>query len=713
MGRNDALTAVSTPISKLRPPRVRHAEITRASLLEDPRLGACEVLVICAPAGYGKSTLAIQWASNEQRPIVWVTVDESDDDPAVLVSTLCSALSHHVPQFRSPEFILGEPALSRLVIPALVSAVAEIDAPLTVVLDDVHLLTSAGARKVLKALTEALPVGSQIAFAGRSMHAIPLPLWRGQGRVAEVLSADLAFSEHETAAAVASLHGNLPASKVLDASAGWPVAVFLLSQSPAAQSVSNIEEFIEAEVLQQMPTDLRDFVMATAAMGTVNAELAEAVTGHERSAALLAEAITTVLIARDGSGWYRYHPLLQECVLDIWRRDDPARLSQVQARAALWYLDAGHTESAVLHAIDSGDAQTMGRIVWPAARIALLTGRVNTVLTWLDRIGTRTIDSVPDLSLTAAWAHVSAGNFGLVLRHGAQAMSLMPRDWLTHPQDFSIGPHLALLQGVTHLGTHTPRQALEMTLVAQTWIGAHDPVYPLAVSCVALNQALVGEPAASATFEQALAMAQAAGVASTEVECRSLLGMLLMVQGAESAGADHVAAAEQVWAFHDLAKMKTTGGILALAGVALASLRSRESDVREAIAAHRSGVDELTQVLPWYRALSGAVLAFASVRLGDHPAYHEYVSWCTKSEGLCGQWLAKAEQEYAGATPLARLTPAEMRVWELLKGRMTLNEIAGALFLSRETVKSHTGSIYRKLGVASRREAQELAETWR
>lgn len=711
MTRSESLTSVSTPVSKLRPPRVRHAEITR-DLLNDPRLGACEVLAICAPAGYGKSTLAIQWASAEQRPVIWVTVDESDDDPAILLTTLCSALSHHIDRFQAPEFIAAEPALSKLVLPAFVQAVAAIDSPITVVIDDVHHLTSTSARKVLKALTEALPVGSQIAFAGRSMRAIPLPLWRGQGRVVEVLPPDLAFSDEETAAAVASFPGNLDASDVLRASDGWPVAVFLLSQTPEAQWMANIDEFIEDEVLQQMPEDLRTFVMATAAVGTVNAELAAYVTGNETASGLLADSITTVLIARDENGWYRYHPLLQDCVLGLWRRTDPAGLSQVQARAAIWYLEAGQIETAVLHAIESGDPETMGRIVWPAARIALLTGRISTVLAWLDRIGARTVDCVPDLCLTAAWANVAGGDFGSALRYTTQTIRLMPSDWLNHPQDFSIGPHLALLLGVSTLGTDNSLRSLELAKAAHAWIDVTDPVHALATTVLALNQALVGEPIALATFEQAVALAQVGITASSEVESRCLLGLLQMVQGRESAGCDNVGVAEQVWAFHDLAKMKSTRGILALARVAAASLRGREPDVREAIAGHAGGVEELSQVFGWYRGLSGAVLAFASARLGDHGAYHEYLQWCPDREGLFGQWAAKAEQEYASATPLTRLTPAELRVWELLKGRMTLNEIAGALFLSRETVKSHTGSIYRKLGVASRREAQELAESW-
>lgn len=712
MARNDSLSAISTPRSKLRPPRVRHTEITRTALLERLLGTDCDVLAICGPAGYGKSTLAIQWASASQRTVIWVTIDESDDDAVVLITTLCSALSQQVPSFRVPDFIVAEPALTRLVLPAFVSSVAAIETPLTLVLDDVHLLSSESARKVLKALANALPIGSQIAFVGRSMQAIPLPLWRGQGRAAEILAEDLSFSEQETAAAVADFDAKVRPNDVHTASGGWPVAVFLLSQSSQARWVANVAEFIEAEVLQAMPPELRTFVMATAAVGSVNAELAACVSGRDSAGALLAETVTTVLIARDENGWYRYHPLMQECVRQVWGRDDPAGLATVQAKAARWYLQNGHPDAAVVHAIESGDLETMGHVVWPAAKAALLAGRVETVQGWLQRIGSGCVDSQPELSMTAAWANVSAGDFGSVLRHGIQTLRLMPDDWLTHPQDFSMGSHLALLQAATHLGMANPGQALEVAQAANATIGTDDEVHSLAVEILGLNQALVGEPAALMTAEHAVALAHTAGIASTEVEARAVHALVQIAYGQQSAGCDNIVTAQQVWAFHDLAKMKSTGALLRLASVALASLRGREQEVRQAIAVHLSGLDEISGVFAWYRPLSGAVLAFASARIVDHSSYHEYLSWCHSREGLFGQWVGMAELEYASTTPLSHLTPAEVRVWELLKGRMTLNEIAGALFLSRETVKSHTGSIYRKLGVASRREAQELAEAW-
>ena len=710
----EQVVASTTPLSKLRPPHVRHTEITRHRLIDDERLATREVVTFCAPAGYGKSTLAIQWASRSARPVAWVTLDESDNDPVVLVNTLSAALAHAVTGFVPVTQVAGdEPTFTHDVLPSFACAVSGLDSPVTVVFDDVHILDSSATTRVIKTLVDALPIGSQVAFAGRSMSVVPLPLWRGQGRTWELYADDLRFSASETAAAVAGFGRKDPGGQdIHEASAGWPVAVFLLSQASSVRSLTNVEEFIEAEVLAPMAAEVRDFVMCTAALGTVNVDLATAVTGSPTAARFLSEAITTVLIAPGEHGWYRYHPLMQDAVLDLWRRTDPYRLAQLQAAAATWYLGQGLLDTAVSYAISSGDGPTLGHVVWAAGQVALLQGRTQTVLGWLNRISSATIDAEPELSMTAVWANVVAGDYGNVLRHAEQTQFLMPGDWMEHPADFSIGAHLALFMATSHAGVTGPVQALKLAEVARDCVDPTDPLMPLCTLILGLNQALTWQPQARQTLQESEALALATAAApSTRVEALCMLGLLLLVQGDEQAGCASIDDARTQFTINDLGQMGTTTGVLLLAEVALACHRGGPAEIRQAIDRQQTVGAQIAPILQWYRSLSGGVLAFASVRIRDHDAYHDYVTWC-QGDGLCRQWAVKAQLQFAAETPLTQLTPAELRVWELLKSRMTLNEIAGSLYLSRETVKSHTGSIYRKLGVSSRREAQDLADNW-
>jgi DNA-binding CsgD family transcriptional regulator len=243
-----------------------------------------------------------------------------------------------------------------------------------------------------------------------------------------------------------------------------------------------------------------------------------------------------------------------------------------------------------------------------------------------------------------------------------------------------------------------------------------DPTRALAALLSGLNLALIGDPTAEQVMHRAAALAKSSGISSSEVESLTLLGLLHMVHGRDTDGCASIERAVSVYAFHDLERMLTTSGVLAIGRVALFALRGGAADIREAIAAVNAALPGLADLMPWYRPLAGGVLAFACAHTGDMDGFRQYVTWCDETEtadsALCRLWASRARQEHAVASPLQQLSPAELRVWELLKGRMTLSEIAAQLFLSRETVKSHTVSIYRKLGVASRRDAQDLADYW-
>ncbi len=719
-GRSDFRTA--TPGSKLRPPRVRHSEITRLAILEEDRVSRAEVLAITAPPGYGKSTVAVQWAARTQRPVVWLTCDETDADSLVLMDDLQAAMNHGAPGYRWPPgpLTVEEPAFSRHVLPGFLSSVNALQ-PVTVVLDDAHLISQTPARQLLKMFVNALPDGSQVALVGRSLQGLPLPLWRGQGRVADISADDLRFTVAETREALGHfVEGpvtDTTALQVHEATDGWPVAVYLMSQAgPGARSLSTIEEFIEVEVLGPMGRELRSFVTCTAALGSVTVDLATTATGQHRAGHFLGEAITTVLIHKTQDDWYRYHPLLQECATSILAREDPDTLRHVRGAAALWHLEQGHIEQAVQLALACGDPLVLGTVLWPAAQISLLQGRARTVEAWLEIVGEKTILATPALGMTAAWTYLSLSDFGAVLRYVDAAVRRMPPDWQQDLSASDIAPHLAVLLATTAPGANGQQEATDLARAAVARIPDEDPIRALSTLVAGLNMALLGDPAAITVVARAAALAKTTGIPSTEVEARVILGLLHMVAGDDTAGCEQVEAADSIYAFHDLRAMMSTTGILVLGRVGLLAFRGRHEDSRVAMAELDRFTSRLTPTFPWFRSLAGGVLAFSCARHGDLDDFSRYLSWCDETEvvggGLCQRWAARARQEYAVSCPLRHLSPAELRVWELLKGRMTLSEIAGVLFLSRETVKTHTVSIYRKLGVSSRRDAQDLAEAW-
>lgn len=711
MGTVNHLTEVITPVSKLRPPRVRHAEITRERILADDRLRTCDILAVCAPAGYGKSTLAIQWASRCENPAVWISLDESDSDPLVLLNTLTAGLQRTLDAFRPPDqrITAEEPVFSHRILPGFLAAVAALDSPFTIVVDDLHLIKGAATRRILTSFVDSAPPGSQVAFVGRSLNAIPLPLWRGQGRVVELFTDDLRFTEEEAGQAIQAFHGTAAPTQVMSATHGWPVAIYLLSQASSTREMEDVIELIESEVLLPMRPELREFVMSTAALGAVDRNLAEAVTANRSSARLLREALSSVLLAASDDGWYTYHPLLQEAARTALHRDDPERLSRLFADAAVWHLGRGHAEAAVRFALACSDGTVTGQVVWQVAYVALLHGRTQTVRDWLEQIGPDTIAEHPELSMAAAWANVAACDYGHVLRHADQTVALMPKDWLEHPADFSIGLPLTLLLALTHRGLRSAQEAVELARMTANLVAPTDAMAPLARLVLATDLALVGDPEAERAFQDAIALARASSITTTEIEGRCVSGLWLIGMGRDIAGYERLSSAVDMFEGNDLGQMSSTAAFVSLARVALASRRGASREVHDEVREQVSLSEEIQQIFPWFRPLSAGVQAFASVQAGDFAGYEKYAAWFSH-EGLCGLWAAKAEQAKSANAPASVLTPAEQRVWDLLRGRMTLGEIAGALYLSRETVKSHTSSIYRKVGVTSRRELQDLAE---
>jgi LuxR family maltose regulon positive regulatory protein len=543
-------------------------------------------------------------------------------------------------------------------------------------------------------------------------------LWRGQGLLREITADDLSFTRAETWEAIRAFGADDSfLDDVFSTTQGWPAGVLLLSQrGGSARSMSHVHEFIEAEVLEPLPPDLRSFLCDTAVLGTVTADLAVEITGEHTAVELLERHFDSVLIHDVGLETYHFHPLLEDCARSIYARQDPQRLQNITSRAATWHLERGHLELAVHLALTSGDWQTMGQVIWPAARLSLLQGRTATVLGWLDVAGERAVHAVPELSLTAAFAHLATGHLGHVMRYTRMTSATVPNDWRTDVGADDVRSHLALLIAITHFGLDDLNEAVDLSRSAVAAFDPDNPIQALGHLALALNLALIGDPQADEEFHVAAAISRAVGLASTEAESHCLHGLWQVAMGSDTAACENLESALTTYAFHDLKTMASTSGVIALGRVALAAVRGNERDVAEAITQQLSIDPELGVILPWYRPMSGAILALASIRRGDLDGYREYVSWCEDSNapaaGMCTLLTARAHRGYSSASPLAELSPAERRVWDLLMGRMTLAEIGRTLFLSRETVKSHTAAIYRKLNVQSRRQAQELAETW-
>src|SRR5207344_2186358 len=189
--------------SKLRRPVLRPGTVRRSLLIErlacgDPR----PIVSVVAPPGYGKTTLLSQWAERNGQAFAWVSVDEADNDPKVLLSYVAAALDAVEPIDGRVFDALASPVSSvpGSVVPRLEAAFWSMTTHVVLVLDDVHLLRDRECRDALSVMAEHVPAGSRMVLASREQPPLRLARLRAEGRVAEIRVADLSLPKEQAAA---------------------------------------------------------------------------------------------------------------------------------------------------------------------------------------------------------------------------------------------------------------------------------------------------------------------------------------------------------------------------------------------------------------------------------------------------------------------------------------------------------------------------------
>jgi hypothetical protein len=229
--------AVELAASKLRPPLVPPGSVRRPALIDRLRQGrSFPVMSVVAPAGYGKTTLLSQWAELDGQAFAWVSLDERDNDPKVLLTYVAEALNAVEPVAQRVFDALASPGSSvpGSVVPRLGSALASMTSPVALVLDDVHVLDNPECRAAMPVLADHVPNGSQLVLAGRDAPPVPVARLRAAGRILEVGPRDLALTLAEASALLREAGITLGREDVAELhrrTEGWPAGLYLAALS--------------------------------------------------------------------------------------------------------------------------------------------------------------------------------------------------------------------------------------------------------------------------------------------------------------------------------------------------------------------------------------------------------------------------------------------------------------------------------------------------
>jgi LuxR family transcriptional regulator, maltose regulon positive regulatory protein len=337
--------------------------------------------VVTGPPGAGKTTALASWAAAGLTPVrvAWVTLDDYDNHPGSFWSHVMKALRQAgVPLDDTLPAVPHSRASGRAFLPRLTSALATLDPPLVLVLDDLHLLTASKPLAELAYVLRYARPGLHLVAAARIDPHFPLHRHRLAGELTEIRAADLAFTAGEADLLMAQHGLTLPAGAVnliTERVGGWAAGLRLAALSLDGHPdpglfIKNLTaednaltSYLVDEVLDAQPPAQRELMLRTSILDRVSADVAGALTGDDQAGRTLAElARSGGFVQPLGHGWYRYHPLLAEVLRLKLRLETPDRTPGLHRQAASWYQRNGSLEKAVAHAAAVND--------WPlAARI--------------------------------------------------------------------------------------------------------------------------------------------------------------------------------------------------------------------------------------------------------------------------------------------------------------------------------------------------------
>lgn len=437
--RKASATAGGLPrivLTKTVPPVTNRLRIERARLIDLLQEAAPRRLILLkAPAGYGKTTLAVDWRERLQRAgavTAWLGLDDSDNEASAYAYHLGSALHRAAPELgQSAIDLLAETRLvaARNVLTAVINAVAESDDEIYLFLDDYHAIADTGTHELTAFLLRYAPSNFHLVVMSRTDPPLPVSQLRLADEVVELDVAHLRFTLDETRQFLgAELSPRLAPADVCrlhDATEGWAAALQLAritvrnSGDPATtiRSFSGASRQISAYIQDTLATqadEIVDFLLKTAILDRLHGSLCQAVTGIARSAELLKalDHQQLLLVTLDEhEGWYRYHHLMGDYLRDRLQARLADQIPDLHRRAYAWHAERQDWARAVHHAMSANNLEQAMAFVRRGALDLVDKGDLLTLLAWERQLPDELMHGQVGIKLALAWGMALVNRF--------------------------------------------------------------------------------------------------------------------------------------------------------------------------------------------------------------------------------------------------------------------------------------------------------------
>jgi LuxR family transcriptional regulator, maltose regulon positive regulatory protein len=722
--------------SKLTIPDVRRGSVSRTALVNRLRAaGAFPTVVVVAPAGYGKTTVLAQWAAKDARPFAWLSIDERDNDPVVLLRHLAAALDSIDPiESRLVEALASEqPSVWGAVMPRLAAHLASGGSPFVLVLDDVDLLESEDAIAIIATLIENLPPRSMAALAGRSQPKLPVASYRAGGPLLEFGAYELALSRREAEMLLRACAVELEEDamvELLQRTEGWATGIYLtalaardcpelLDRPDGGVHIGGddryLADYIEAECMSELSPKLHEFLRRSSILEKMCGPLCDAVLERSDSAVALAalERLNLFLVPLDRHReWYRCHRFFRDLLRRKLVDEEPELVPVLNARAAEWFEAHDGPESALGYARAAGDTDGAARILSSIALKVHQSGRAATLESWLRPFDDdEQLEQYPAVAINGCRTHAVRGR----PEEAERWLEAAERGVASRRKGVaSVRPCIAVMRSA--MCASGPAQMRTDAVAARSKLRRGATWRPSALLVEGAAAILLGDDAkADSILEEATLEAERTDSNETRVMA---LGERSVLAGARGDFQEAEGLAVEACELVEDTELKSySTSALALAASARAMLRhGKWEKARHQLTLAQNLLPSLTSALPWLAIQVRLEVGYACVTMRDRKGAQRMLEEARTildakpklgvlSAGVDALAAEVDDMPADGSSGNSALTAAELRLLPLLSTHLSFREIGERLFVSRNTIKTQAISVYRKLGVSSRSEA--------
>ncbi|HET7245802.1 MAG TPA: LuxR C-terminal-related transcriptional regulator [Streptosporangiaceae bacterium] len=737
----------------------------RITELIDRGLRRCPLTVVTGPPGAGKTMALAMWAAARSGPVAWLSLDEYDNRrPGVFWAYLAAALRRAgvaLPR-ALPSAGRGRTA-EHLFLLRLAEALSAHEPPVLLVLDDFHVMTQPKVLEGLDFLLRNAGPGLRLVICSRMDPLLPLHRYRLAGELAEIRASDLAFTVAEAGLLLARHGIALPADSLeylTQRTEGWAAGIRLAALSmdghpDPGQFVkmltaedNALTSYLIEEVLGAQPPEVQEVLLCTSILEHVSSDCAGELTGNSRAAGILkALAHANAFVRPIGGGWYRYHTMVAEVLRLKLRHRSPDRIPGLHQRAAHWYQRHGCLTDAVRHAVRADDWQFAAAVVIDALAVGQIIGpgRGQSLAEEFAGMPQHTWDTPQPCLVAAALALVDAGPEAAAVRLAAaeRALSRVPADQQAAGRLAAALIRLAAARRTGDLAAAAAAAASAESLLHDVPRDNLPPHHEIRAEILASRGAVElwsGRfDEAARTLRSGVAAATTAGGDHARADCLGSLALAEALRGRLSRAGE--LADEAMTAFTSCesrppAQYPNPAALLAVAWVQLENEGLREATdlLRQLDSVLTVSPDKLLGAVACLIAARGGLAegrtTVAAQYLAKARAGWSVPAWLEKRLSLAESRATVAQD---GARPLAAaqhgdprpaplsasgqagplivepLTEREQEVLRHVAHMLSTAEVAGAMYISTNTVKTHLKSIFRKLAAGHRGEAVRRA----